>query len=62
MAPGLVLTRWWAGQEERGRELAAASLLGRETTPEDVAAVVLGLVTSGAVTGQTVVVDGGQTL
>ena len=62
VAPGLVLTRWWAGHEDRGRELAASALLDRETTPEDVAAAVLGLVESRAITGQTVVVDGGQTL
>ena len=62
VAPGLVLTRWWAGDEERGRELAASALLDRETTPEDVAAAVLGVVTSRAITGQTIVVDGGQTL
>jgi 3-oxoacyl-[acyl-carrier protein] reductase len=62
VAPGLVLTRWWAGNEERGRELAASALLDRETTPEDVARAVLGLVESRAITGQTIVVDGGQTL
>lgn len=62
VAPGLVLTRWWAGSEDRGRELAAQALLDRETTPDDVAAAVLGLVSSRAITGQTVVVDGGQTL
>ncbi|MEJ2887647.1 SDR family NAD(P)-dependent oxidoreductase [Actinomycetospora aeridis] len=62
VAPGLVMTRWWAGNEERGRELASKALLDRETTPEDVARAVLGLVESRAITGQTVVVDGGQTL
>ncbi|WP_433798484.1 SDR family NAD(P)-dependent oxidoreductase [Actinomycetospora sp. CA-084318] len=62
VAPGLVLTRWWAGQEERGRELASAAITGRETTVEDVAAAVVGLVTSRAITGQTLTVDGGQTL
>ena len=62
VAPGLVMTRWWAGNEERGRQLAASALLDRETTPDDVARAVLGLVESGAITGQTVVVDGGQTL
>jgi 3-oxoacyl-[acyl-carrier protein] reductase len=60
--PGLVLTRWWAGQEERGRALAANAIVGRETTVEDVAAAVVGLVTSRAITGQTVTIDGGQTL
>lgn len=62
VAPGLVLTRWWAGNEERGRALAAKALLDRETTPDDVARAVLGLVESRAITGQTIVVDGGQTL
>ncbi|GAA4936296.1 3-oxoacyl-[acyl-carrier protein] reductase [Actinomycetospora succinea] len=62
VAPGLVLTRWWAGNEERGRELASKALLDRETTPDDVARAVLGLVESRAMTGQTVVVDGGQTV
>lgn len=62
VAPGLVATRWWRGHEDRARRLAAESLLGRETTPDDVAAAVLGLVDCPAVTGQTVVVDGGQTL
>lgn len=62
VAPGLVMTRWWAGNEDRGRELAASAFLGRETTTEDVAAAVLGMVESRAVTGRTLVVDGGQTL
>jgi 3-oxoacyl-[acyl-carrier protein] reductase len=62
VAPGLVETRWWAGREEQARTLASASMLGRETTTDDVAAVVLGLVDSRAITGQTVIVDGGQTL
>lgn len=62
VAPGLVLTRWWAGMEERGRQLASNALVGRETTPEDVAAAVLGVVTSRGMTGQTISVDGGQTL
>jgi 3-oxoacyl-[acyl-carrier protein] reductase len=60
--PGLVLTRWWAGQEEQGRALAAKAIVGRETTVEDIAAVVVGLVTSRAITGQTITVDGGQNL
>jgi 3-oxoacyl-[acyl-carrier protein] reductase len=60
--PGLVLTRWWAGKEEQGRRLAANAIVGRETTVEDVAAAVVGLVTSRAITGQTITIDGGQTL
>jgi 3-oxoacyl-[acyl-carrier protein] reductase len=60
--PGLVLTRWWAGQEDRGRALAAQAIVGRETTVTDVAAAVVGLVTSRAITGQTITIDGGQNL
>lgn len=60
--PGLVLTRWWAGKEEQGRRLAANAIVGRETTAQDVAAAVVGLVTSRAITGQTITIDGGQNL
>ncbi|MDL5158280.1 SDR family NAD(P)-dependent oxidoreductase [Actinomycetospora termitidis] len=60
--PGLVITRWWAGKEEQGRALASNAIVGRETTVEDVAAAVVGLVTSRAITGQTITIDGGQTL
>lgn len=60
--PGLVITRWWAGREEQGRSLATSAVVGRETTVEDVAAAVVGLVTSRAITGQTLTVDGGATL
>jgi 3-oxoacyl-[acyl-carrier protein] reductase len=37
-------------------------MVGRETTVDDVAAAVVGLVTSRAITGQTITVDGGQNL
>ncbi|WP_018332229.1 SDR family NAD(P)-dependent oxidoreductase [Actinomycetospora chiangmaiensis] len=60
--PGLVITRWWAGKEEQGRKLATSAIVGRETTVEDVAAAVVGFVTSRAITGQTLTVDGGATL
>jgi 3-oxoacyl-[acyl-carrier protein] reductase len=60
--PGLVITRWWAGKEEQGRKLATSAIVGRETTVDDVAAAVVGLVTSRAITGQTLTVDGGATL
>ncbi|MEJ2871356.1 SDR family oxidoreductase [Actinomycetospora sp. OC33-EN08] len=60
--PGLVITRWWAGKEDQGRALASNAIVGRETTVDDVAAAVVGLVTSRAITGQTITIDGGQTL
>jgi len=64
VAPGIILTRWVAGREEHvekfGREKTP---LGRVCSAEDVADVVIPLLTTAAMmTGQTVVVDGGMTL
>jgi len=63
VAPGIILTRWVAGREEHVQKFGEGTLLERVCTPEDVAEVVLSLLTSAAmVTGQTIVVDGGMTL
>jgi 3-oxoacyl-[acyl-carrier protein] reductase len=62
VAPGLVLTRWWAGMEERARGLVRATLTGRPTSPEDVARVIADVAEAKAMTGQIVTVDAGQTL
>jgi 3-oxoacyl-[acyl-carrier protein] reductase len=62
VAPGIVLTRWVAGREEHVRRLSESALLRRSATPDDVAAMVCALLAQDAMTGQTVVVDGGQTL
>lgn len=63
VAPGIVLTRWVAGREDHVQRLGGQTPLGRVASPEDVAAVVVPLLTSQAmVTGQTFVVDGGATL
>jgi 3-oxoacyl-[acyl-carrier protein] reductase len=61
VAPGIVLTRWVAGREEHVRRLSESALLRRSATPDDVAAMVCALLAQDAMTGQTVVVDGGQT-
>jgi 3-oxoacyl-[acyl-carrier protein] reductase len=66
VAPGLIDTRWVAGLE-RLEELKASyikqTVLGKVLTPEDVAEVVVSLITSmSLVTGQTIVVDGGATI
>jgi 3-oxoacyl-[acyl-carrier protein] reductase len=63
VAPGIILTKWVAGREEHVKKYGEGTPLGRVCTPEDVAEVVLSLLTSAAMmTGQTVVVDGGMTL
>lgn len=63
VVPGFVPTRWWAGSEEGLVEsLSNKSLLQRTTSPEDVAGIVRDLLSQEAMTGQTLTVDGGQTL
>ena len=60
IAPGIVKTRWVAGQEEHITRYAGATPLGRVAGPEDVAEVAYALIAhSGFVTGQIIVVDGG---
>jgi 3-oxoacyl-[acyl-carrier protein] reductase len=63
VAPGPVQTRWFAGQEAVMQKLSGDTPLGRIATPEDVAEVVVSLVlVAGFVTGQILVVDGGNTI
>jgi 3-oxoacyl-[acyl-carrier protein] reductase len=61
VAPGIVTTRWVEGQDAHIERLAAGTPLQRVATPEDVAEVAYSLIAhAGFVTGQTVVVDGGN--
>jgi 3-oxoacyl-[acyl-carrier protein] reductase len=61
IAPGIVQTRWVAGQDDHIKRLAEGTPLGRVATPEDVAEVAFSLIAhTQFVTGQTVVVDGGM--
>lgn len=61
VAPGVVTTRWIKGHEEHIERMAAGTPLQRVCTPEDVAEVAYSLIAhAGFVTGQTVVVDGGN--
>lgn len=68
VAPGHVETRWHRdhlGDEEaarRARAIAETEPLGRTATADDVARTTLDLLRSDAVTGQTVIVDGGKHL
>ena len=61
VAPGITLVS--GDQEARGFEKAhAATPLGRSSTPDDIAAAVCFAAQSGAITGTTLLVDGGQHL
>lgn len=68
VAPGFIDTRWLrqglGAAFEQARELTAGQTpLRRVATPEDVAQVILSLITDADfVTGQTVVVDGGNSI
>lgn len=62
IAPGAVATRWWEGNEDKMRALVGHLPLQRISTPEDVAALVLMLLTAESVTGQILRAENGQTL
>ena len=66
MAPGDVPTprnvREWEHVPGWYDGLRASSPLGRLGTPEDIAAAYLALIDMRHVTGQVIVVDGGQTI
>ncbi len=63
VAPGIVLTPWVAGREEHVKRYGEGTPLGKVCQADDVAEVIIALLTSASmVTGQTLVVDGGMTL
>ncbi|HCL5639022.1 TPA: SDR family oxidoreductase [Klebsiella aerogenes] len=62
IAPGAVATRWWKGNEEKMHSLSGHLPLQRISTPEDIAALVLMLLTAESVTGQILRAENGQTL
>jgi len=62
VAPGAVLTRWWAGREEQMQRLAPRLLLKQISTSEDIASFVCAVLEQEAMTGQIITVDSGQTL
>ena len=59
VAPGLVDTPWTADWDDVRAFVQAQAPLRRSGRPEDVASVILSLVTSRYVTGEVVLVDGG---
>ena len=61
--PGVVMTRWVAGKEDFAKNLSEGTPLGRAANAEDVAEVILSLITGASfVTGQAIIVDGGFTI
>ncbi|MGZ6793708.1 MAG: SDR family NAD(P)-dependent oxidoreductase [Mycobacteriales bacterium] len=62
VAPGLVDTPWTADWHEIRALITAMAPMKRPATPDDVAEVVMGLVRSGYVTGEVVLLDGGTSL
>ena len=63
VAPGLVVTRWWAhAGEGRLAQMSAGLPLKRSVTVEQVAATMFELISNDAITGQTVALDAGGLL
>ncbi len=65
VAPGFIDTRWFKelGNYDAIKEISAESApLKKVCSPQDVAKVIVDLVTSDLITGQIVVVDGGTTI
>lgn len=61
ISPGIVLTRWVAGQDAHIDRLSKGTPLGRPCNPEDVSEVTLSIIeNAGMITGQNIVIDGGM--
>jgi ketoreductase RED2 len=62
VAPGFIETRWTEDWAAFRSQISETAPLRRTGLPEEVAELVLGLIRSTYVTGQTVVIDGGLSL
>jgi 3-oxoacyl-[acyl-carrier protein] reductase len=63
VAPGLVITRWWAhAGEERLKQMSDSMPLKHSVTPEQVATATLELLKNESITGQTIALDAGALL
>lgn len=62
VAPGLIDTPWTSQWQSLRERVAAVAPLKRTGTPEDVADVIVSLASTPYVTGQVLLVDGGQSL
>ena len=57
IAPGLMLTRWWRGQEATAEEFLNATRFKRALDLADIARATVELATNESISGQTLVVD-----
>lgn len=62
IAPAAVSTRWWAGEEEKMLRLSGNLPLQRISTPEDIAELILSLLTQKSMTGQIVSPNNGMVI
>ena len=63
VAPGLVVTRWWAhAGKERLKQMSESMPLKHSVTPEQVATTTLELLKNESITGQTIALDAGALL
>jgi 3-oxoacyl-[acyl-carrier protein] reductase len=63
VAPGLVITRWWAhAGEERLKQMSDSMPLKHSVSPEEVATTTLELLKNDSITGQTIALDAGALL
>lgn len=63
VAPGLVVTRWWAhAGEERLKAMSESLPLKHSVTPAQVASTTLELIRNESITGQTIALDSGGLL
>ena len=62
VAPGFIETRWTEDWDAFRQQISDKAPLRRTGLPDEVAELVLGLIRSTYVTGQTVVIDGGLSL
>jgi 3-oxoacyl-[acyl-carrier protein] reductase len=63
VAPGLVITRWWAhAGEERLKQMSESMPLKHSVSPEQVATTTLELLKNDSITGQTIALDAGALL
>ncbi|SOB91963.1 3-oxoacyl-[acyl-carrier protein] reductase [Ureibacillus xyleni] len=62
IAPGAVNTRWWAGNEDKMYNLAGNLPLEKISTPDEIADCIIFQMTQKSLTGQTFIIDNGQTL
>lgn len=60
IAPGPIMTRWWKGDEERMYSISDGLLLGRVSTPEDLAELIATMLTQESLTGQIISPNNGM--